>query len=337
VYEQDESLRYVWNYGTDLPFSMVGKLHADALPPDEAAALTKLKQQVLDTGEPVYAEIDLSFGGVKKTYREAIEAVRDRTGRPVGVIGAATDLTDEKRVQQELKNAIEVRDRVMGILGHDLRNPLTTMTMTAALLLDRGDLPDDVKRRAAAIERAARRMREMIDTLLDFTRVRSSGQPLPILRQACDLTEVVRDMIDEVRLAYPDRVIELDVQGDARGNYDPSRIAQALSNLVSNAITYGDPAQPIRIGIAGRPDMLTLQVRNEGTPIPDWLRPVLFEPFSRGAPDVISPHGLGLGLFVVREIVSSHGGTIDVVSTLQAGTTFTIHLPRSGQPTQPAP
>ncbi len=330
VYEQDASLRYNWYYGHDIPYSLVGKTHEQVLPPDEARTLTALKQKVIDTGEPVRAEIALSFGGEKRCYRETIEAVRDRMGRRIGVIGAATDLTEEKRAQEALTGAVELRDRVMGILGHDLRTPLTTMTMAASMLLEREDLPDEASRFVVMIERAARRMTEMIGTLLDFTRVRVSGQPLPVTRSPNDVADVVRELVEESRAAWRGWAIELEVTGNTEHEIDAARITQALSNLLTNAVAYGDSNQPIRLSVDGDDDAVVIRVHNEGRAIPEWLLPVLFDPFVRGQPDVVSPHGLGLGLFVVKQIVLSHGGTITVESSERAGTTFTIRLPRPG-------
>lgn len=329
VYEQDASLRYIWYYGQDLPQTLVGKSHEEVLPPEEAAALTALKQRVLDSGDPAHEEISLSFGGERRCYRETIEALRDRTGRRIGVIGAATDLTDEKRTQDVLKNAVELRDRVMGILGHDLRTPLTTMTMASTMLLERDDLPDEATRFVVMIERAARRMTEMIGTLLDFTRVRVSGQPLPISRGRCVLAEVARDIVEEARTASRDRAIELEIVGDTELLCDAPRIAQALANLIANGVSYGDRTRPIRVSIEGEDEAIAIRVHNDGRPIPAWLLPVLFEPFARGQPDTVSPHGLGLGLFVVKEIATSHGGTVDVESTMETGTTFTMRIPRA--------
>jgi signal transduction histidine kinase len=329
VYEQDDTLRYVWDYSPDLSLAMVGKAETDVLPPDEAAMVSRIKQQVLDTGQPASTQLELSFTGERRWYREAIEAVQDRLGRRTGVIGAATDVTEEKRVQEELKSAVDLRERVMGILGHDLRNPLAAMTLAASTLLRRGDLPDDATRTIARIDRGARRMTEMIETLLDFTRVRVSGKALPIVRTRSDLAEVAKEIVEELRAAWPDRSISLETEGCTQGLVDAQRIAQALSNLIGNAIMYGGSSEPIRVSIEGDETALRARVHNLGRPIPEALLADLFEPFKRGHPDVISPHGLGLGLFVVKEIVTAHGGSVAVESTLEKGTTFSLHLPRT--------
>jgi PAS domain S-box-containing protein len=332
VYEQDENLRYVWHYSSHLPVAPVGRVHSEILPAAEAEVLTRLKEHVLQTGDALCTELELSFGGVTRWYRETIEAVQDPTGRRTGVIGAATDFTEQKRIQEELKTAVELRERVMGILGHDLRNPLAAVNMAATSLVRREDLPPDAQRTAARIERGARRMNEMIETLLDFTRVRVSGQPLPITRNPSDLGEAAREIVEELRLSWPDRAIELEVHGDTQEVLDAPRMAQVISNLIANALTYGDPTRPIGISVDGDREALSVRVHNEGPPIPRDLVPVLFDPFTRGQADVISPQGLGLGLFVVREIVGSHGGSIGVESTETEGTTFTIRLPRGRAP-----
>jgi len=133
----------------------------------------------------------------------------------------------------------------------------------------------------------------------------------------------------DARSVLPDRILELDSRGETQGVWDARRVAQALSNVIANAVAYGDPSRPIRLSIDGDDEALVASVHNEGRPIPDALLPVLFEPFSRGQPDVVSPHGLGLGLFIVKQIVTAHGGSIDVKSTAERGTRFTIRLPRS--------
>jgi signal transduction histidine kinase len=170
----------------------------------------------------------------------------------------------------------------------------------------------------------------MIDTLLDFTRVRVTGKPLPIAQDACDYADVLRDIVEESSVASPEQPIELEIRGDTRGVCDAQRIAEAVSNLLSNAIKYGDSTKPIRVSLEGDANAITLGVHNEGSPIPEGLMPVLFEPFARGHSEADSRQGMGMGLFVVKEIVTSHGGHIEVESIPQAGTTFTLHIPRAG-------
>jgi signal transduction histidine kinase len=330
VFEQDASLRYVFYYNAASPFTMVGKTHEDMFPPDQATLLNAMKTRVLETGESVFEEMDLTIGGAEKRhYLGAVEPLRDRFGRIVGVVGAATDITEQQRTQQQLEEALGFRERMMGILGHDLRNPLTTIIMADGLLLKRQDLAPAARDQVLRIRHAADRMQEMINTLLDFTRARFLGK-VPVSPEPADLGEIAHGVVDELRVAWPEHDIELDVRGDAHGKLDPGRIAEVISNLVGNAITYGDPKTPVRVSVDGTGGAeMVLRVSNHGPPIPADLMPVLFEPFRRGVPEDRSPRGLGLGLYIVQQIVLAHDGTIDVDSTAQEGTTFTARLPRS--------
>ena len=180
VYEQDRSLRFVWYYNALAPFSLVGKTHEEAFPPEDAARLSRLKEPVLESGERAYGELDVTLAGERRQYRETVDPVRDHAGKIVGVIGAATDITEEKRVQQELRDVLGFRDHMTAILSHDLRNPLSAATVAADALNRRPDLPEDSRQqKLTVIKRATARMTEMIDTLLDFARVHAAGK-LPV-------------------------------------------------------------------------------------------------------------------------------------------------------------
>jgi signal transduction histidine kinase len=275
--------------------------------------------------------MSLTIAGEFRHFREAIEPLRDYNGMIIGVIGAATDITEEQRAQQELREAVAFRERLMGILGHDLRNPLNAVTMAASQLLRRSDLPADASDQALRIRRSARRMDEMIATLLDFTRLRVHGK-LPISPAPADMGEIAREAIDELRSSWPERLVELDLRGDAGGHWDPARIAQMTSNLVANAHAYGDPRGPVRVSVNGADEEVLLEVRNEGPPIAAELIPVLFEPFRRGLPEDRSPRGLGLGLYIAKQIALAHAATIEVESTDREGTTFAVRLPRAHAP-----
>ena len=307
---------------------MIGKTHEESLPCDEAATLTRLKRRVLDDGETVSEEMDRTLGGDEhRHFRETMAPLRDHTGRIIGVIGASTDITEQQRTQQQLTEAIGFRERMMGILGHDLRSPIGTITLASDLLLHRDDVPPAAREHMLRIRRSADRMKEMIDTLLDFTRLRFLGQ-VPISPVPADLADISRTTVDEMRVVWPDRPIDLEVHGDAHGEWDPARMSQTISNLVGNAIAHGDRETPVRVCVDGDGPDVELKVHNDGEPIPTELMPVLFEPFHRSALPDRSPQGLGLGLYIVEQIVHAHDGSIGVESTAEAGTTFTVRLPR---------
>jgi signal transduction histidine kinase len=217
----------------------------------------------------------------------------------------------------------------MGILGHDLRNPLGAVCALAALLLKREDLAENVRENLSEIGHAGQRMLEMIGTLLDFTTSRFTGE-LPIAPVATDLHEVCRSVVDELLAAAPDRTIELHLEGDGSGVWDPARMAQVISNLASNALEHGSRQGPVRVSIRGDDGDAVLEVENQGPPIPPELRTVMFEPFCRGSAlrDASHARGLGLGLYIVNQVVTAHGGSIAVDSSEENGTTFTVRLPR---------
>jgi signal transduction histidine kinase len=324
IFEQDSALRYRWHYNPFVPVNLLGRTDAEVFPADEAADLTALKRRVMESGESTCQELALTISGERRIYRESLEALRDHTGKPVGIIGSATDITEEKRTQKRLGEAIGFRDRMTGVLGHDLRNPLSAVKMASASLLRQG-LPEALRGRVDVIDRAANRMSEMIETLLDLTRAGSQGG-LPVTRVPCDVGAIAKEVASEWAAASPDRTLQVDVQGELEGRWDPARVAQAISNLVGNALEHGDPRTPVRLSVARSDEAVVVKVRNDGPPIPSELRPVLFEAFARGDR---SPHGLGLGLFIVKQIAAAHGGTVDVESSAETGTVFTLVLPHA--------
>ena len=215
--------------------------------------------------------MDRTLGGdERRHFRETMAPLRDHTGRIIGVIGASTDITEQQRTQQQLTEAIGFRERMMGILGHDLRSPIGTITMASDLLLRRNDAPPAAREHMLRIRRSADRMKEMIDTLLDFTRVRFLGQ-VPISPVPTDLADISRATVDEMRVAWPDRPIDLEVHGDSHGEWDPARMSQTISNLVGNAITYGDREAPVRVCVDGDGPDVELKVHNDGDAHPDGV------------------------------------------------------------------
>jgi signal transduction histidine kinase len=167
----------------------------------------------------------------------------------------------------------------------------------------------------------------MIETLLDFTRARFMGS-VPVSPVPADLGTIARATIDDVRALWPDSAITLELRGDPRGEWDPARMTQTIGNLVTNAISYGERGGRVQVAINAEGRDVELTVHNQGPAIPAEIIPVLFAPFRRGACQDRSPGGLGLGLYIVAEIVKAHGGSIRVDSTDRDGTTFTLRLPR---------
>ena len=222
----------------------------------------------------------------------------------------------------ERRFTLQERERILGIVSHDLRNPLTAVSMSAGMLL-RQDLDANATKSVRRIVNGARRMERLIGQLLEFAQARQGGG-LPIHRQWMDLGEVVTHVIDEIETAYPRSTIVVNQPSDSPGNWDPDRVAEVLSNLIGNAVQHG-AGTPVTVNIQVEAAAVSVEVHNGGPPIPPGLMPTLFDPYRRGA----RPASVGLGLFISREIVRAHGGTIEARSDERDGTTFTVRLPRS--------
>ncbi len=231
----------------------------------------------------------------------------------------------------KLEETIRQNELFAGVLAHDLRNPLGAIITAAQLVLMRQEGEGDKNAKPLArIMTAGQRMTRMIDQLLDFTRARAGGGIELQLREA-DLAEICAQAVGELELAYSEWKIQTSVHGDSNGSWDADRLTQIISNLVANAGQHGDAEGGIRVAVDGRPaDQVCLEVHNKGT-IPEPLLPTLFDPFRRTRQRHDQSRGLGLGLFIVRELARAHGGTVDVTSSEDAGTTFTVRLPRHAQ------
>ena len=214
---------------------------------------------------------------------------------------------------------------MVGIVSHDLRNPLSAVKMGAELLGKQAQ--DERQQRILAhISDATSRAQRMIDDLLDFTLIRL-GRGLTVKLRPVDCCELISASVSELRLAYRGREIIHYHDGERLCKLDADRIFQVTGNLVSNALTYGDPSSKVEVFTRIGSGLFTLSVHNEGKPIPPGLLPSLFEPMARGVSDGSSARSVGLGLFIVKEIARSHGGDVHVDSTEQTGTTFTVSLP----------
>jgi len=236
-------------------------------------------------------------------------------------------------VQRYSSEVAASRDMFLAVLGHDLRGPLTGIGLSAMLLAKPG-LSDAARQLAAArIKRASRDMNRLITDLLEYTRTRL-GAGIPIERTAGDLGPVCEASIEDIRAGNPEQQFVYRMSGDLFLLADAARLQQALSNLLSNAVQHGNRLAPVTLTADGEVDAIVLKVSNTGVPIPSVALQSIFEPLVQ-APNASSEvhersrTSLGLGLFIVREIVLAHGGTISAASSVEAGTVFTIRLPRT--------
>lgn len=273
------------------------------------------------TAEAIARRVDNGQDCIIKASAAPIRTRERVAGAVVITTDITTDYTQRKRLQEEM----ELVDRFIAILGHDLRNPLSAVSSGAELLLHRKALSDDNERIVRRMVSSTHRMARIIEQLLDWTRSRRGG--IPIERKPADLGIVCAEVIAEIEAANPRRTIRVLREGNLEGHWDVDRIGQALSNLVGNAIVHSPADAPVTVRLIGTTNDIRLEVNNAGPPIPTDVVPTLFEPFRRL--DLSHSVGLGLGLYIVRAIVRAHGGSIDVESDGERGTTFSIVIPRT--------
>jgi signal transduction histidine kinase len=221
------------------------------------------------------------------------------------------------------------RDMFLAILGHDLRSPLGAVITASSFLVSDGGLAGENLTMASRIRSSGERMLALVSDLLDFTRSRL-GRGIPITRSQTDLATLAREALDETRAHHPERRFRLEASGELRGQWDGSRVRQALSNLIQNAVQHGDAATPIVVTASGDGDEVVLAVQNRGAVIAPEDRERIFDPFKSLASARKHEHdqdSMGLGLYIAQQIAVAHGGGIEVESSGELGTTFRLHLP----------
>lgn len=251
----------------------------------------------------------------------------------------APDLDDLIRFNEAIDQAItesvrffniqveQARDLLLGMLGHDMRTPLSVVISTASYLAEL-NASHQVSEAAASLIRSGAAMQQLLDDLVNFSRVRM-GLGIRLELADIDLAKALDEELERLRDAHPDRRIDWTVVGDARGHWDRPRLQQLLRNLVTNAIQYGDADAPVDVRLIGDEDV-RLEVRNSGAAIDKSVAELIFDPPTRGLERglVGKPlHGLGLGLYIVREIAHAHEGEVNVWSE-KGETLFAVRLPR---------
>lgn len=231
------------------------------------------------------------------------------------------DLTERWVAEREQG---ELREQFIAVLGHDLRNPLAAIDAGVRLVL-REQPGERIATVARLIQGSTLRMSGLINNLLDFARGRLGGGMAVTLDASKPLEPTLQQAIDEIRAVVPERLLEMHLDIDVPVAVDHARIAQMFSNFLGNAITHGDPFEPVRVAVTTRGGQLTVSVANGGPPISPAIMNTLFQPFYRGEGKA-SKQGLGLGLYIASEIAKAHGGRIDVVSDV-GETRFTFVMP----------
>jgi signal transduction histidine kinase len=265
-----------------------------------------------------------------RALRASVLRLWEKIGTDAGGVTRFNESIDEAltdAVQSFMATTEHFRDQSLGILSHDLRNPLSAIVLGATLLMNSDELDDKLVRVATRMFSSANRMSRMIADLLDLTRTRF-GDRIPIVRASIDLDPLCRQVVSELEGHRDPGDVRFTATGDLHGEWDGDRVAQVLSNLVSNAVRHGSKSAPIDVVASGTSDEVVLEVHNTGATIPATALSTMFEPMVRHQGAFQTNAGLGLGLYIASQIVLAHGGTLEVTSTDAAGTTFTAHLPR---------
>ena len=247
-------------------------------------------------------------------------------GKPARLV-AAWDISSRKAAEERTARTEYFRDQLLGVMGTDLRTPLQAMMQGTGALQRLGGLEEPQRRLVGHMAQAARRLERMIHELLDFTRERLAGG-LVMRLEPGSLDAVVRQVVEERRQAHPGRTLQLDTEGDLRGQWDAARLAQLTDNLLGSMLQHGPEDAPVALRVTGVVGGVTLTVQNDGLVVPAEEHATLFEPFRRGR--AASPDGLGLGLYIARQIALAHGGRLTVESRNQGGVRFIVWLPREG-------
>lgn len=299
----------------------------------------------LETAAQLHAvtrlEAGFSLDQVVAEYR-ALRASVIRLWLSQQLAGEPHDVDDMVRFNEAIDQALgesitsygiaveTTRKLVLGVLGHDLRTPLTAALLGAEMLCRKGNLSEGDLRVANQVAANVGRSKQIVTDLLDLAKA-NLGSGIPVQKEDVDLSLVCKALVEELRVSRPEITVNLQGGSPAQGQFDAARMGQVFSNLIANAFHHGDHAKPITVTLTQNPAAVEFTVHNWGKPIPPDVLPHLFDPQGRYSRLTSEHHeasgGLGLGLFIVGEIVARHGGTIDVQSTLASGTTFQILLP----------
>jgi signal transduction histidine kinase len=266
-------------------------------------------------------ELPRSDGSVRLVRLSALPSEED--GRSDGGVWVTiVDLGERKSLDL-------LRSQVLGVVAHDLRNPLSAMRMTLAMLVKKTEVPSE--RRIALAERmqgTLARMEALVSSLVEQAQIDAGGE-LTLKREPQNLGDLYERVERDLQLLFPNRQIEVERRGSLEGTWDTARMERVLTNLLTNAFKHGRDDRPVRLLLDGEGESnIQLTVHNEGPPIAPQLLPVVFEPFSIGGDRQERRRSIGLGLFIVKHLIRAHGGEVTVDSG-EAGTTFTVSLPRS--------
>ncbi len=255
-------------------------------------------------------------------------SARELVARVDGTRKAAQARQRAEALAEELRQRAGFEQQLIGIVSHDLRTPVSAILLGVTGLLRGEALSERQTKSVVRIQSSAERAHRMIRDLLDFTQARLA-EGFRIERRATDLHALIQGVLEEVEAAHAGREIRFSRDGDGRGEWDPDRLSQVVQNLVTNALKYSPGGTPVRIETHAEAGDVTLSVHNEGAPIPPDRLGRIFQPLQRASGEVDKAgRSIGLGLYIVKQVVEAHGGSVSVESSAEAGTTFLVRLPR---------
>jgi signal transduction histidine kinase len=285
------------------------------------------------TGEQVMAEFRALRSSVLRLWASQVDITTPDDIQDMIRFNEAIDQAQTESMARYAKMLREAQNLFLAILGHDVRTPLGAISMGAQVLLQDQSLPAKVLKVALRIFNSSKRMDAIVRDLLDFSTTHL-GDGIPVDLNSVDLAAICHSVVEEARTFHPDRRIELATEGDATGAWDGARMAQAFSNLISNAVQHGKPESAVKVAVRGLPGEVIYEVQNEADLIPPAKLRTLFDPVKRFAIRPASERvasrmqNLGLGLYVVKQIVAAHHGQVAVTSSEDDGVVFSARLPR---------
>ena len=300
----------------------------------ETAAQTHAGERLRSgfTIDQLVAEFRALRASVLKLWAAQSEQIRLTDIQDITRFNEAIDQALAESIARYTEMADHSHNLFLAILGHDLRNPLGATLTASRYLMAAPNLASEHAQAAKRILHSGQRMAKLVDDLIDFSRTHL-GPGIPLAPREVNIEEVVLRTVEELRTVHRNRQIALTGEGQLDGYWDESRIAQVFSNLISNALQYGDKAAPVTVNLRAENGYVVADISNFGNPIAAEQLPMIFDPLVRfadtDASNQTQKNNLGIGLYIAREVVRAHAGTIAVQSSEQDGTTFCVRLPQN--------
>jgi sigma-B regulation protein RsbU (phosphoserine phosphatase) len=325
--------------GFETPRSIDEATFLGCVAAEDRAAESEALRRALQDAAPYRWTLRIDgVDGVRRTVVSSGQGFFDASGGLSQFVGTLSDITEVSRLRAVAEDRAVFAEQMVGIVSHDLRNPLSTVLTAARVLSGPGELPAEKSARMLeSIGRAAQRAQRLIEDLLDFTAARI-GRGLTVVPRSLDIHQLLARVVEELALAYPGRQLRHGAAGGGAAFADADRVAQLVGNLVSNAMTHGAPDGPVTVTSSTAGEHVRVAVHNLGTPIPAQALSSLFDPMVRGHAPGSAGRSVGLGLYIVRAIARAHGGDVSVTSDPEAGTEFVFTFcSRAGAAQRPGP